>query len=184
MKHVIRLAAPFALALMLTACGGNNQEAKNEEQDHATMDHSQPEAGATGGSVVIENDQLNAVYQHYVHLTTALINSDVAEAKSAANAIEAGAKDLQAGNAIASSAAKITSASSIEEQRDAYVKLSSEMVEQVKQAGVENGEVFVQFCPMANNDKGATWLSSNKEIRNPYMGEKMLKCGETRETVQ
>ncbi|NNC61403.1 MAG: DUF3347 domain-containing protein, partial [Eudoraea sp.] len=35
-------------------------------------------------------------------------------------------------------------------------------------------------CPMANSNKGADWLSSSKEIRNPYYGEAMLTCGSVR----
>ena len=30
---------------------------------------------------------------------------------------------------------------------------------------------------MANNDKGAYWLSTDETIKNPYFGEMMLKCG-------
>jgi Cu(I)/Ag(I) efflux system membrane fusion protein len=30
---------------------------------------------------------------------------------------------------------------------------------------------------MAKNQEGARWISREKEIRNPYFGEKMLKCG-------
>jgi hypothetical protein len=37
---------------------------------------------------------------------------------------------------------------------------------------------------MAFNKKGAYWLSESKVIRNPYFGEKMLDCGETRETLK
>ena len=36
---------------------------------------------------------------------------------------------------------------------------------------------------MANGDKGAYWLSDIEEIENPYFGDEMLKCGETRETL-
>jgi hypothetical protein len=36
---------------------------------------------------------------------------------------------------------------------------------------------------MAFDDKGAYWLSEMKEIRNPYFGDRMLKCGETREMM-
>jgi Cu(I)/Ag(I) efflux system membrane fusion protein len=37
---------------------------------------------------------------------------------------------------------------------------------------------------MANGDKGAFWLSNIEEIENPYFGDEMLKCGETRETLE
>jgi Cu(I)/Ag(I) efflux system membrane fusion protein len=38
--------------------------------------------------------------------------------------------------------------------------------------------IYVQHCPMADNNKGADWLSTEKEIRNPYFGSSMLTCGE------
>jgi hypothetical protein len=170
-----------ATAVVLTACGENNQAASHDE--HTTTTTTTDQAQSTG-SVRIKDDQLNAVYQHYIHLTTALTNSDEAEAKVAANAIEAGAKDLQNGNAIATAASKITNAQGIEAQRAAYEDLSMQMISRLKSAGVENGELYVQHCPMAFDDKGASWVSSQKEIRNPYFGDKMMKCGETQETIK
>jgi hypothetical protein len=37
---------------------------------------------------------------------------------------------------------------------------------------------------MALNDKGAMWLSENKEIKNPYYGEKMMECGTVEEVIE
>ncbi|MEZ4932962.1 MAG: DUF3347 domain-containing protein [Saprospiraceae bacterium] len=37
--------------------------------------------------------------------------------------------------------------------------------------------VCIQYCLMAIDNKGADWLSEEEEIRNPYFGEKMMKCG-------
>ena len=176
---------PLATAVVFVACGNNNESksANQDQHDHSAMENKQAGNQQTG-SVRLKDDNLNAVYQHYIHLTTALTNSDAAEAKVAANAIEAGARDLQGGSAIASSAAKITNASNIEAQRAAYEDLSKQMMEKVRASGIENGELYVQHCPMAFNNKGASWLSSDKEIRNPYFGKKMLTCGETKETIK
>ncbi len=134
--------------------------------------------------MVLKDDKLNAVYQHYTHLTTALTKADVAEAKIAANAIEAGAKEVSGGNSLASAASKISSATSVEAQREAYETMSNDMMKMVKKAGLSEGKVYVQYCPMAFDNKGASWLSSTEEIRNPYMGEKMMSCGENKESIQ
>ena len=40
--------------------------------------------------------------------------------------------------------------------------------------------LYYQYCPMAFDDEGAYWISNEKEIRNPYFGDKMLKCGEVK----
>jgi hypothetical protein len=37
---------------------------------------------------------------------------------------------------------------------------------------------------MANENTGAFWLSNEKEIKNPYFGSMMLKCGSVKETIQ
>jgi len=42
---------------------------------------------------------------------------------------------------------------------------------------------YYQYCPMAFDNKGAYWISNETEIRNPYFGEKMLKCGENKDTL-
>jgi Cu(I)/Ag(I) efflux system membrane fusion protein len=46
-----------------------------------------------------------------------------------------------------------------------------------------NQKLFVQHCPMADNDRGADWLSLSREIRNPYYGEAMLTCGEVSKEI-
>jgi Cu(I)/Ag(I) efflux system membrane fusion protein len=44
--------------------------------------------------------------------------------------------------------------------------------------------VYVQYCPMADDNKGAVWLSMDAEIRNPYFGDKMLTCGNIKATLE
>ena len=187
MKKVINAVLPFVAAIVIAACGNQNSQSKEESHeghDHAAMEKEQATIQQPAGPVAIKDDKLNAVYQHYIHLTTALTNSDAAEAKIAANAIEAGARELEGGSSIASAAAKITAASNIDAQRTAYSRLSNDMIALVKKSGVSNGELYVEFCPMALNDKGANWISASKEIRNPYFGKKMLDCGEVKETIK
>ena len=53
-----------------------------------------------------------------------------------------------------------------------------------KTFGSPNDTLFVEFCPMADNDRGANWLSKNKEIKNPYFGTSMLKCGEVKDEIK
>lgn len=45
------------------------------------------------------------------------------------------------------------------------------------------GTLFRAFCPMAFNDRGATWLSRDDQIRNPYFGSTMFRCGEIQAQV-
>lgn len=78
----------------------------------------------------------------------------------------------------------IEKSSDIENQRTAFEVLSNHMIEAVEYFGTEKSQVFKQFCPMAFNDKGAFWLSGEREIRNPYYGDMMLTCGEVRNVYE
>lgn len=42
----------------------------------------------------------------------------------------------------------------------------------------ENTTLYLIFCPMAFGNKGGYWLQDSRDIKNPYLGAKMLKCGE------
>lgn len=44
--------------------------------------------------------------------------------------------------------------------------------------------VYYQFCPMANNGKGANWLSKDIAIKNQYYGSMMMTCGKTVEIIK
>jgi Cu(I)/Ag(I) efflux system membrane fusion protein len=68
--------------------------------------------------------------------------------------------------------------------RTSFVLLSSEMISLAKTFRANSETLFIQHCPMANNDKGASWISTQNEVRNPYFGAKMLGCGTTIEKVK
>lgn len=187
MKTISNFVITLAAVTLFAACGNTQQP--TEADPHAGHNHAPGEghaaaAGKTVGKVHIKDDKLNAVYQHYIHLTTALVNADLAEAKVAATAIELGAKALDNSAALTAAAAKIAAAANIDIQRTLFAELSNDFITRVKSSGLTAGEVYVEYCPMALNDKGASWLSNQKEIRNPYFGESMMTCGEIKETIK
>lgn len=71
-------------------------------------------------------------------------------------------------------------AQNIEDQRSQFKSLSESLSKLVGAFGLHGKVAYKDYCPMAINDKGAIWLSEIKEIRNPYFGDKMLKCGEVK----
>lgn len=184
MKHSLKVIVPVLLVILLAACSGNNTGKSNKAQD--TTHHDQMAMETTtvpAADVKLKDDKLNAIYQYYVHLTTALTKGDVAEAKIASNAIEIGAKEIEGAGIVAANASTIMATSDLEAQRTAYATLSNAFIALIKKSGVSSGELYIDFCPMAINDKGAFWLSANKEIKNPYLGEEMMTCGEVKETL-
>ncbi|MCI5058629.1 MAG: efflux RND transporter periplasmic adaptor subunit [Flavobacteriales bacterium] len=67
--------------------------------------------------------------------------------------------------------------SDLENQRSHFVFLNENLVAIAMNLEVVDDTLYVQKCPMANNNKGAVWLSTKEEIRNPYYGDAMLTCG-------
>nr|WP_299173637.1 efflux RND transporter periplasmic adaptor subunit [uncultured Allomuricauda sp.] len=65
----------------------------------------------------------------------------------------------------------------LENQRAHFVILNENMVAIASNLDSLDDTLYVQKCPMANNNQGAVWLSTENEIRNPYYGDAMLKCG-------
>ncbi|PQJ82893.1 DUF3347 domain-containing protein [Polaribacter glomeratus] len=65
-------------------------------------------------------------------------------------------------------------------QREHFKTLSKDILDLVAITGTKN-TLYQQFCPMY--DKGSAWLSMSNEVRNPYYGSKMLKCGKVQKTI-
>ncbi|MFV8836781.1 DUF3347 domain-containing protein [Salinimicrobium soli] len=63
-------------------------------------------------------------------------------------------------------------------RRENFIYLSQAMIKTVSAFGLQNKKIYVDYCPMANSNKGAYWLSGDPAIKNPYYGEAMLTCGE------
>ena len=77
----------------------------------------------------------------------------------------------------------ISSTMDIRRQRDHLVNLNENMVALAMHIKSPSEALNVQKCPMANKNQGAIWLSTEKEIKNPYYGEEMLTCGSVVEVI-
>ncbi|MBL4877277.1 MAG: efflux RND transporter periplasmic adaptor subunit [Hyphomonas sp.] len=143
-------------------------------------------------------NQLKQVFKDYILLKDALVNDNAKNAQQAGKQISQSLtkvdmkllSDEKAHNhwmtiqkEIKASANAIGNSSEIATQRGHFKHLSAHMISSVQLFGVDQ-EVYIEFCPMADNNKGAYWISLEKEIRNPYYGEAMLTCGEVTETIQ
>jgi len=76
-------------------------------------------------------------------------------------------------------------AKDIEALRQAFAPLSEQMLVVARQFGPPGKSTLYQLkCPMAFNNRGATWLQRDKNTRNPYFGSVMLKCGSVIEVIE
>jgi len=78
----------------------------------------------------------------------------------------------------------ISESDDLENQRNHFVGLNQTIIPLFKNVESFSNTVFVQKCPMANSNKGASWLSTEQEIRNPYYGEAMMTCGSVVDSIE
>lgn len=70
-----------------------------------------------------------------------------------------------------------------DEKRKAFEMLGEQFYLLISTIQYDSEVVYHQYCPMAFNDKGATWLSNSADIRNPYLPKTMLHCGEVKDSI-
>ena len=142
--------------------------------------------------------QIRAVVEKYLTLHEALAGDDmgraVTAAKSATESLSQVDMSLLSGEPhnvwmdrstkMSKELNAIQKAADIDSVRKAFETLSNELIAVVVQFGIpETQQLYRIHCPMAFNNKGADWLQADKEIRNPYFGASMLKCGEIVKTI-
>lgn len=142
-------------------------------------------------------EQLQKAYDGYIGLKDALVKTDANAAKTSAENLqkdltlvdmklltneEAHKQWMQLVPTLKSSNAEIAKTTDVDVQRKYFKVLSEHFIMAVQSFGI-NEVTYKQYCPMADSDKGAYWLSKEKQVLNPYFGDMMLKCGEVKETI-
>ena len=71
----------------------------------------------------------------------------------------------------------------LESKRKSLQMISEQLYDLVRTVQYDQEVVYHEYCPMAFNNEGATWLSNTSIISNPYLPKKMLTCGEVRDSI-
>ncbi|MCM4163600.1 MULTISPECIES: DUF3347 domain-containing protein [unclassified Arenibacter] len=168
-------------------------------KDQAMEDHSKHNMDVTADKPtgpVQEVSQLKAVFDNYFTLKDAFVKSDgtlaSTEAKELLNALNAVQMNklsseehvvwMKVMKDLKFDTEHIEETKVVGHQRDHFNTLSDNMYQLLKVSKQET-PTFYQHCPMANNGKGANWLSKENAVKNPYYGSQMLTCGKTVETI-
>lgn len=140
----------------------------------------------------------SSLIDEYINLKNALVAAKHTSAKTSAEALHSiimsvpmDALDAKGHalwmkhfDALKRSSAAIVASANIDDARKHFVALSESITGLYSRiAGLEK-TLYIQHCPMADNDRGANWISLEKEIRNPYYGDMMLTCGEVTGTIR
>jgi copper chaperone CopZ len=161
------------------------------KEDHSGHNHS------AMAETKQEVPQLKAVFDNYFAVKDALVKTDgntaSTKAKELMTAINTVKMDkltteehsvwMKVMKDLAIDAEHIADTKDASHQRDHFTTLSKNMYALIKVSKSET-PTYYQFCPMANDGKGANWLSKENAVKNPYYGNQMLTCGKVVETIK
>lgn len=143
-------------------------------------------------------EQLKMVFNNYIKLKDALVKDDaddvIIEAKNTLSSLtkvdmkllkdeKAHADWMVLHKEIESSVSSISEETNIKAQRSHFKRLSMHLISAIETFGI-NKKVYSQYCPMADDNNGAYWLSKQEKVINPYFGEAMLTCGEVKQVIE
>ncbi len=161
-------------AFAITSC---KETAKQNEPEVVTVDNAEPKTYEIAKVEAEFNDpKVEAIFDQYLQVEAALVNTDAAKTATESSKLEALLKDSEADEETQTAVVAMAASEDIAVQRENFETLSSS-IEKMLQGSLKSGTLYKQYCPMAFNNKGAYWISSSKDILNPYFGDKMLKCG-------
>jgi Cu(I)/Ag(I) efflux system membrane fusion protein len=140
---------------------------------------------------------LKKVFDQYIILKDALIKDDVYIAARASSMMlknlafvdmklvkgDAHTSWMQLSEQLKKYTRSLNSTTDIKKQRNHFKPLSASLIMAVEKFGI-NQQVYSQFCPMADGNKGGSWLSLEDKVLNPYYGDAMLTCGEVTKTIK
>lgn len=182
------LKMSIAAMLLLTLSFANGQEKEKMNHDHATMkmDHSK--------MMNMNNDaKAEAILNDYFNLKDALVADDTKKAAQEGSKLAASLKAFDASKYTAEEQKELAdiiedatehaehiAKNEMSHQREHFKTLSKDISDLIAITGTKS-TLYEQFCPMY--DGGSSWLSTSDQVRNPYYGSKMLKCGKVKKTI-
>lgn len=192
-------------SLIMASCG-NNSKPENDTHHHeegAEHDHSSHEHGSTDEDRNVSANtgemkgDLSFVLSDYFALNESLVQDDAATAAEASEKLVASLKGFTGSglsedeqkevdeimeSALENAEHISKNAGEISHQREHLVSLSTDIKDLIAIIGTSQ-KLYEDFCPMANDNNGAIWISNKEAISNPYMGTKMPTCGKVKSVI-
>lgn len=125
-----------------------------------------------------------AQLETYFKVQTSLANDDLSAVQIAANSLLDQAEEKgcsldgkECCTAELEAASEIAKTTDIAAARRVFKTWSDTLLAKLEESGFAEGPVYKMHCPMAFGNTGGTWLQKSGDLRNPYYGAMMLKCG-------
>jgi len=197
LKSTLGIVAIAFITLTAMSCKDNNKEQNSTDENHSEMNHDNSDGHHNDDKkemAMSGNGNSQAILNDYFNLKDALVADDNARAKElgATLATSLGNLDVSSNFSDTQKAnlkdiiedavehAEHISESDIDHQREHFKILSKDVTDMVAITGTEK-TLYQQFCPMY--DGGSAWLSTSKDVMNPYYGSRMLNCGKVQKEI-
>jgi len=194
------LSGLFAFStIALTACANNNGNANSANNQSSIAETTAIAKQAVDATTAKATVSIKEIISAYLQLKNAFAKDNSNDAAAAGKSLQAAFTNFDTKNLSAEQAKTFNdiaddakehaehigaNGGNIKHQREHFVILSKDMADLIKTFGNGGQTLYKDFCPMANDGKGAIWISELKEIKNPYLGKKMPTCGTVKETIQ
>ena len=122
-------------------------------------------------------EPVKSVLDNYLAIQKELVKDSIKGVDEHATAIAKAVKgdDMKMLPAeVATQAEKLANAKDLKAAREADKPLSASLIKYLADNKAGKGVYHEAYCPMAK----ASWLQTDKAIKNPYMGRSMPGCGE------
>ncbi|OQP41036.1 hypothetical protein A4H97_15670 [Niastella yeongjuensis] len=147
------------------------------------------------------NQSYTQLLNAYNDLKDALVASDAAKATTAAQILHTAVDSLKVNEikgdstgviketaksyttSIADSAQALVAQKDIEGKRKIFVNIADDIWTLTRTVRYNGKKLYWEYCPMAFDNKGAYWISYERDIRNPYFGSKMMTCGSVEDSI-
>lgn len=187
------------IAIAIVSC--KNDKVQNPKEEGHNNHHGGTEKHESDNGIKAEynasktSKKYSMFVQDYLQLKDALVADDVKAAATAGAALSKSIETLDIEDyendhknelkeiiEVVKEHGEHIAKSDIGHQREHFNALGTDMVDLLEITGTSN-TLYQQFCPMYNNNKGGTWISAEEEVRNPFFGAKMMKCGSVKKEI-
>jgi hypothetical protein len=190
---VVILLAVIVLVARPFFCGSDDKKSDKVDEKQQPLSISKNSDAFTQSFTQL----LNA----YNSLKDALVASDTAKASAAALVLRTAADSLKVNEikgdstgviketavsfagTISGSAQALAAEKELINKRKEFEMIAESVWNLTRTVRYSGQKLYWQFCPMAFDNKGAHWISEEREIKNPYFGSEMLNCGSVEDSL-
>jgi hypothetical protein len=172
-NSVVMIVVATILLAFATSCNGNKDKRQDSQTDVSEAERNDDKSDQM-------QSEMSTVLSAYIDIKNSLVEDNAEGAQNAAKDIMQ-AREMS--DEMKNHLSKIAESADLKEQRKYFSLLSTQLYELSKSGKITDKTLYWTHCPMAMDGDGANWLSMSEKIRNPYMGQRMPKCGSVQETI-